>query len=112
MDAMQESKKKKRGVLPPVYLFLSLVAIVALHVLLPGKQVIRFPWNLLGGLPFLAGVLLNLVADTAFKKHQTTVKPFEESSALVTSGVYSISRHPMYLGFVLLDDVICRKYPG
>jgi protein-S-isoprenylcysteine O-methyltransferase Ste14 len=30
------------------------------------------------------------------------VKPLEESSALVTSGVYGLSRHPMYLGFVVL----------
>ncbi len=30
------------------------------------------------------------------------MKPFEESSALVTSGAYRISRHPMYLGIVLI----------
>jgi protein-S-isoprenylcysteine O-methyltransferase Ste14 len=48
------------------------------------------------------GLALNLVADRAFKKCKTTVKPFEESAALVTSGVFQISRNPMYLGFVLI----------
>jgi protein-S-isoprenylcysteine O-methyltransferase Ste14 len=47
-------------------------------------------------------VILNLVADRAFHRANTTVKPFEESSALITSGVFRISRNPMYLGFVLL----------
>jgi protein-S-isoprenylcysteine O-methyltransferase Ste14 len=42
------------------------------------------------------------MADNALRKAKTTVKPFEESSALVTSGVYRISRHPMYFGFVLI----------
>jgi protein-S-isoprenylcysteine O-methyltransferase Ste14 len=48
------------------------------------------------------GVAINLVADGAFHKANTTVKPFEESSALVTGGVFRITRNPMYLGFVLI----------
>lgn len=48
------------------------------------------------------GVSLNLIADIAFKKDQTTVKPFEASTSLVVTGVFQISRHPMYLGMVLI----------
>lgn len=46
------------------------------------------------------GIVLNLLADQAFKKHDTTVKPFEESSTLITDGVFMITRSPMYLGMV------------
>ncbi|MCZ6678990.1 MAG: isoprenylcysteine carboxylmethyltransferase family protein [Candidatus Poribacteria bacterium] len=46
--------------------------------------------------------ILTLTAVRAFKQHQTTVKPFEESSALVTNGVFGITRNPMYLGLVLI----------
>ena len=53
-------------------------------------------------IPLALGVVINLVADGAFHKASTTVKPFEESSFLVTDGVFRISRNPMYLGFVLV----------
>jgi protein-S-isoprenylcysteine O-methyltransferase Ste14 len=42
------------------------------------------------------------MADAVFKREQTTVKPFEKSTALVVTGVFQISRHPMYLGMVLI----------
>ena len=88
--------------MPPTYLLASIVAMVALHFLLPGMKLISFPWRLLGIVPFVVGVALNLLADGAFKRRRTTVKPFEESSALVTEGVFRITRNPMYLGFVLI----------
>jgi protein-S-isoprenylcysteine O-methyltransferase Ste14 len=50
----------------------------------------------------MIGVALNLIADRDFKRNQTTVKPYEESRTLLTDGVYQYSRHPMYLGFVLI----------
>ena len=48
------------------------------------------------------GSLLNLIADSSFKKINTTVKPFEESTALLTDGVFRISRNPMYLGMAFI----------
>jgi protein-S-isoprenylcysteine O-methyltransferase Ste14 len=43
-----------------------------------------------------------MTADQAFKKYDTTVKPFEQSSALVTEFPFSISRNPMYVGITLM----------
>lgn len=88
--------------LPPVYLLVSIAAMVAVCWFLPGRWIIPFPWTLLGTVPVSSGIALNLAADAAFKKQETTVKPFEESRSLVTSGVYAISRNPMYLGFALI----------
>ena len=59
-------------------------------------------WNLLGMIPLALGVVVNLIADQAFHKANTTVKPFKESTALITEGAFRISRNPMYLGFVLV----------
>jgi protein-S-isoprenylcysteine O-methyltransferase Ste14 len=93
---------KRKAVLPPIYLYAALVVMVALHFLFPVKRIIPFPWDLLGLMPLVLGIALNIIADKAFRVAKTTVKPFQESAALITDGVYRISRHPMYLGFVLI----------
>jgi len=58
--------------------------------------------NLLGGIPVLAGAALNPMADWVLKVYKTTVRPFQVSTPLVTTGAYRIARHPMYLGMVLI----------
>ena len=87
-----------RRVLPPIWFLAALVAMPALHFLWPMGRYLDFPVNLLGLVPLALGIGLNVVADNQFKKHQTTVKPFQVSSALVTAFPFSFSRNPMYLG--------------
>ena len=91
-----------KKILPPTYLLAALALMVALHFLLPGPRLLSGLFTLLGLVPLLAGVAINLVADGAFKRLGTTVKPGEESTTLVTTGVFRLSRNPMYLGFVLV----------
>lgn len=89
-------------VLPPRWFVTALVSMVAFHFGLPIADVIEFPWTLLGLPLIIFGAILNIIADRSFKRHYTTVKPFKESTALVTTGVFRLCRHPMYLGFVLI----------
>lgn len=89
-------------VLPPTYLFIAIVIMVALHFLFPVAKFITLPWNVLGIIPLVLGIAMNLIADRAFKKVGTTVKPYEASRTLITEGVFRVSRHPMYVGFVLI----------
>ena len=93
---------KDKKVLPPTYLLVAIVLMLALHFLLPVYKIVPTPWNLLGILPLACGIALNLIADKAFHQVQTTVKPFEESTALITTGVFRITRNPMYLGYLLI----------
>jgi len=88
--------------LPPTYFLLALVAMPALHLVWPLLRYWEFPINLIGLVPLACGIVLNVVADRQFKHHQTTVKPFEKSSALVTAFPFSFSRNPMYLGITLM----------
>jgi protein-S-isoprenylcysteine O-methyltransferase Ste14 len=69
---------------------------------LPGGIILPTLWKLLGLIPLAGGIIINLIADGAFHKAGTTVKPFQESTALITEGVFRMSRHPMYLGFLLV----------
>ena len=93
---------ENKRVLPPTYLFISILAMVILHWFIPILVIVSYPWNLIGLIPLIAGIVLNIAADAVLKKEQTTVKPFQKSSVLVTTGVYRISRHPMYLGMVII----------
>jgi protein-S-isoprenylcysteine O-methyltransferase Ste14 len=93
---------RKTQIMPPTYLLLCLVAIPILHFVLPVTRIIPFLWDLLGMVFISIGVAFSLAADRLFQLVHTTVKPFVESQALVVSGVYRLSRNPMYLGFALI----------
>jgi len=97
----------QKNILPPTYFNLALSVIVILHFILPIAKVIIYPWNLIGILPALLGISLNLLTDRSFKKFNTTVKPFEESKALITAGTFHFTRNPMYLGMTLILLGLC-----
>lgn len=88
--------------LPPSYLFAAIVLQLILHFFLPVSSLFAGLWRLVGIIPLAIGIVLNLRADSALHKANTTVKPDETPRELVTVGPYGFSRHPMYLGFVLI----------
>lgn len=92
---------KIKKIMPTTWLLITIVVMLTFHFLFPVTLMIPRLWNLLGLIPMSLGVAINLSADKAFHQARTTVKPFQESSSLVTNGVFRISRNPMYLGFVL-----------
>ena len=91
--------------IPPAALFLlTAVLMWASAECLPAFESIGWFWCVLGWLSFIAGGLFCIVGVLWFVIHQTTPDPRDpsRSSKLVTSGIYSKTRNPMYLGFVLL----------
>jgi protein-S-isoprenylcysteine O-methyltransferase Ste14 len=90
----------QKKIMPTVYLLVAMLLCILLHFLIPIVYILAVPWNLLGLIPLILGIWINLSADRAFKLVKTTVKPFEESSVLIQDGVFRWSRNPMYLGFV------------
>lgn len=96
-----------------------LVCEIGLHFAFPIKKIVAFPYCLLGIPLIIFGGGLNVWADSLFKKHRTTVKPHEAPTALVTSGPFRLSRHPMYLGMfaillgvaILLGSVVTFVFP-
>ena len=86
--------------MPTTYLLVAIILCVAFHYIFPIRFLIPSKWNLTGLIPLLFGIWINLAADKSLKFAETTVKPYEESYALVQDGVFRFSRNPMYLGFV------------
>lgn len=62
------------------------------------------PWNRIG-LAFIAtGFAIDLTAVTTFFRERATIDPIriERTTRLVVSGLYRVSRNPMYLGLLLV----------
>lgn len=52
---------------------------------------------------YIVGTVFSLSGVIAFKKAKTTLSPMQpcETSSLVQTGIYAISRNPMYLGMAI-----------
>ena len=98
--------EKKRKIIPPVYLVLTLGLMWFCHRFFPIRQYIDEPVVYLGVVPVLFGITMAAVSAAKFKLLKTGLEPFDEATALVTSGFYRISRNPMYIGmFMMLSGV-------
>lgn len=63
-----------------------------------------------GAVLVAAGVVLLAVAVVQFARAGTTVVPHAAPSALVTGGVYGVSRNPIYLADVLILTGLCVRW--
>jgi protein-S-isoprenylcysteine O-methyltransferase Ste14 len=91
-----------RKIMPPTWLLIAILIMLALHFFLPLAMIVPTVWNLLGLIPLLLGVSINFWADCAFHMVGTPVKPNLSPTTLVVYGAFQYTRNPMYLGFVLV----------
>lgn len=69
------------------------------------------PWaDAAGGLLIATGVLAMAASVVEFRRHRTTVIPHREASALVTTGIYRLSRNPIYLADALILSGLCLAW--
>ncbi|MBL7131104.1 MAG: isoprenylcysteine carboxylmethyltransferase family protein [Candidatus Omnitrophica bacterium] len=88
--------------MPPTFLFIFLLLSVLLHFIFPIKRIVCAPYNYLGVLVIGLGVMLNIWSDSLFKRKNIPIKPHDNPAQLETSGPFRISRHPMYLGMIIV----------
>lgn len=96
--AQQERRKVGMLIPPPVLLAMLVKGALLLQMLAFGGITFSAPRSVAGGLLLVAS--LGLIAGCArlFKRAGTPVRPTSPSTAVVESGAYRFSRHPMYLG--------------
>lgn len=64
---------------------------------------IEYPLRLiLGGVIGAAGIFIMLSGTRRFRKLGTNVEPWKPTNQIVSSGIYRVTRNPMYLGMALL----------
>jgi len=93
---------RERGPLPPIIVLLSILLQIALHVWLPVASIVPPPWNWIGALIIAAGIGILIGPALAFRRSETSIIPFTESSSLVVDGLYRYTRNPMYVGMLLV----------
>ena len=79
------------------FMWLAAWAVPALEFRFPARDLVAVSLALAGAVTSALGVI-------SFRRARTTVNPMkpESSSSLVTSGIYRLTRNPMYLGFLLV----------
>ena len=89
---------------PPVYLLLTGGAMWLLDSFLPVTEMIPSPWNRLGYIFIILALLTDGTSLMQFFRSHTTMNPVrpEKAKNLVTTGMYQITRNPMYIGLLFL----------
>lgn len=90
--------------LPPVALGLIVAALMWLASSAAPAFGLTFPGHVLAAAGLaLMGAAMCLLGVVSFRRARTTVNPTKphSTSSLVVSGIYKVTRNPMYLGFLL-----------
>ena len=99
---------KERGESSLQFFFLALLSTVGLGFLLPyfaGHDLGRIPlaesMKYIGVAIFLSGYWIRTIAARTLRKQFSYLVTIQEHHQLITSGIYSLIRHPVYLGTIL-----------
>lgn len=102
MATQQDHPATNRNVHPPVVALLFIATAYVLGRFIPAPFVVPPVLQYVGlGLAFI-GFLLGMGALLELRKARTTLDPHGSSRRVVTSGIYRLTRNPIYLGFLLM----------
>ncbi len=87
---------------PPVIYFAFLLIGLGADALWPVAVLPQVARYAAGGAVIALSLALVISAFRQFRRHKTSFKPHEPSTALITEGPYRYSRNPMYLALSLL----------
>lgn len=89
---------------PPPLIYLGFLALGWGAGQLIGEPGLGVDRTLRGGFA-IGGLILGLAVEAwaagLFQKAKTAVQPWKPSTALVTDGIYGVTRNPIYLGFAI-----------
>ncbi len=87
----------------PPRIAMGLLAITAgLWRLSPQGTLLHIHYRLIATVCVILGAVLNIWAWAAFKKAGTGTCATSEASSLVRTGIFDVTRNPMYLGMLLM----------
>lgn len=93
----------RKILLPPVIFALCLIGIIGVNYFdIAVKTIVTGPLTFAGYGLILFGAILPIWGARLFRQHETNILPFIDPDQIVTSGPFSFSRNPMYLGMLLV----------
>ena len=98
--------------IPPVWLALALAVVWAEGRLAPTGLGFGRVGDLAGGALAGVGLALMLAALATLLRARTTPIPHRDPAALVTGGVFRLSRNPIYLGDAAILLGLCLRWDG
>lgn len=88
--------------IPPFLLFISVLVMVFIHFIFPMQIIILPPYNYLGIILIISGLIIAKKTEQHFSKINTEIHTFKKPKKLVTDGFFQYSRNPIYIGFVMI----------
>jgi protein-S-isoprenylcysteine O-methyltransferase Ste14 len=92
-----------KKLIPPTYFNVFIILAIVLHFILPIKILFEFPFILVGIIPLVFGLYINLQASRILNRNRTTTDFHEKPLVLIVKGPFRYSRNPIYLGGVIFS---------
>ena len=86
---------------PPLMVLAGILAQLLIGYVAPVQPILNEIWQYIGVGLMLFGFALILWVARSFRKHETTIIPDGDPSALMEGGLFAYSRNPIYLGMAI-----------
>ena len=90
-----------KKLIPPFLFLICIILMVLIRNMIVILKLIPQPYNYLGIILILLGLIMTIKVKKQFNKINTEIHTFKKPQKLVTNGLFKFSRNPIYLGFLI-----------
>lgn len=90
-----------KKVIPPVLFIFCILLMVGLNMLLPKIRFLQPPISYIGIILIIVGLAITVTIRKMFSRIDTEIHTFKKPRQLAQTGLFKISRNPIYLGFTI-----------